>query len=115
MCVLQHFKFRQMRRISTGLRIPNGVTGKYSLLCCANTYGMLLIGGNNSFVVCHTAMLYKVNDEDTNDRNQPGMVKRLVCMSIHYVHTHAYVTCQLLFTLVQTFSQIFLMTTLCKY
>ena len=73
MCIFQHFKFRQMRRISTGIPLPSGATGKYSLLCCANTYGMLYIGGSNSFAVCHTAMLYEVNDEDTRDRNEAGM------------------------------------------
>ena len=65
-----------MRRITTGLRLPNGITGKYSLLCCANMYGMMFIGGNNSFAVCHTAILYKVNDEDTDDRNEAGMMRK---------------------------------------
>ena len=71
----QHFKFRQMRRISAGAPLPKGATGKFNLLCCANNYGMLFIGGNNCFAVCHTAMLYKVNDEDTNDRNKAGMTE----------------------------------------
>ena len=66
-----------MRRISTGLRLPNDAIGKYSLLCCANTYGMLFIGGNNSFAVCRTAMLHTVNSEDTRDRNEAGMVNIL--------------------------------------
>ena len=36
----------------------------------------MFIGGNNSFAVCHTAILYKVNDEDTDDRNEAGMMKK---------------------------------------
>lgn len=67
-----------MRRISTGLSLPSDSTGKYSLLCCANIYGMLFIGGNNSFTMCHTAMLYKVNDEDTRDRNEAGVMSVLL-------------------------------------
>ena len=66
-----------MRRISTGLHLPSDATGKYSLLCCANLYGMLFIGGNNSFAMCYTATLHTVNSENTRDRNEAGMMNIL--------------------------------------
>jgi len=61
-----------MHRISTGFRRPNGAKGKYSLLCCANTYGMVFVGGDKSFVMFHTTMLHKVDAEGSEDCKEAG-------------------------------------------
>jgi len=61
-----------MRRISTRFRRPNGAKDKYSVLCCANNYGMVFVSGDKSVAMFHSSMLHKVDAEDSTDRKEAG-------------------------------------------
>ena len=74
-----------MHRISTGFRRPNGAKGKYSLLCCANIYGLVFVGGDKSVAMFHTVMLHKVDAEDSQDHKEAGTSLKLCLCEIWVV------------------------------